>query len=401
MGIIVNRSDIFCLIFDLHEWKGNKVVRQKEKINLKKLDFILIITMIILIVIGLYCTRQAFMESEEQNSIFIKQLAGILIGFVMIAVIVLIDYHIISNLSIILYIIMNVVLALTLVIGSNLNNVNRWINILGIPFQPSELTKVVLILFLAFLCNSLKSKMDKLYLLFILVAVVAIPMALIMLEPHLSSALAILFVFCIMVYCSGIRYKVIGAALAFVLPLVVGLLVAVLVFDLKLPFIEGYQVKRVLSFVSDDENDELSGDYQQNQSIGAIASGGLQGKLIFSEDDNKNYSEIYAKESDFVFAIIGEEFGFIGSFLIIMLYALLVIRCLIISHNAPDYIGNLICMGVSAYFMFQIFINVGVATMLIPNTGLPLPFVSNGLTSLISSMIAVGLVLNIGMRRKE
>jgi rod shape determining protein RodA len=341
------------------------------------------------------------MQSEEQNTIFIKQLAGILIGFVLITVIIFIDYHIISNLSIILYVIMNVVLALTLVIGSNLNNVNRWIIILGIPFQPSELTKVVLILFLAFLCNSLRSKMDKLYLLFILVAVVAIPMALIMLEPHLSSALAILFVFCIMVYCSGIRYKVIGAALALVLPFVVGLLVAVLAFDLKLPFIEGYQVRRVLSFVSDDENDELTGDYQQNQSIGAIASGGLQGKLVFSEDENKNYNEIYAKESDFVFAIIGEEFGFVGSFIIIMLYALLVIRCIIISHHAPDYIGKLICMGVSAYFMFQIFTNVGVATMLIPNTGLPLPFVSNGLTSLISSMIAVGLVLNIGMRRKE
>jgi rod shape determining protein RodA len=160
-------------------------------------------------------------------------------------------------------------------------------------------------------------------------------------------------------------------------------------------------VKRVLSFLSDDESDELTGDYQQNQSIGAIASGGLQGKLIFSEGDYKYYSEIYAKESDFVFAIIGEEFGFIGSFLIIVLYALLVVRCVSISYHAPDYIGKLICMGVSAYFMFQIFSNIGVATMLIPNTGLPLPFVSNGLTSLISSMIAVGLVLNIGMRRKE
>ncbi len=378
-------------------------MRQKEKIkiNLKRLDFILIITMIILIVIGLYCTRQAFMQNDEQNAIFIKQLAGILIGIVMIAVIIFIDYHVISNLSFILYIGINAILALTLVMGSNLNNVKRWIIILGIPFQPSELAKIVLILFLAFLCNSLRNKLDKLYILFILVAVVAVPMGLIMLEPHLSSALAILFVFCIMVYCSGIRYKVIGAALAIVVPLVIGILVAVIVFDQKLPFIENYQVRRVLFFVSDDEGDELTGDYQQNQSIEAIASGGLQGRMIFSEGNNKKYSYIYAKESDFVFAIIGEEFGFIGSFIIIILYALLVVRCLIISHHASDYVGKLISMGVSAYFMFQIFCNIGVATMLIPNTGLPLPFVSNGLTSLISSMIAVGLVLNIGMRRKE
>jgi rod shape determining protein RodA len=376
-------------------------VRQKVKINMKKLDFILVITMTILIGIGLYCGKQAFMLSEDLDTIFIKQIAGVMIGYVSIIVIIMIDYHIISNLSFILYIAMNVILMLTLIIGSDLNNVKRWIIILGIPFQPSELTKVVLILFLAFLCNSLKNKLDKLYVLFILVAVVAIPMILIMLEPHLSSALSILIVFCIMVYCSEIKYKVIGTALALIIPLVVGLIVAVVVFDQKLPFIENYQVKRVLSFLSDDESDELTGDYQQNQSIGAIASGGLQGKLIFSEGDYKYYSEIYAKESDFVFAIIGEEFGFIGSFLIIVLYALLVVRCVSISYHAPDYIGKLICMGVSAYFMFQIFSNIGVATMLIPNTGLPLPFVSNGLTSLISSMIAVGLVLNIGMRRKE
>ncbi len=377
-------------------------MRRKEKLNFKKLDFIIIITMTILIAIGFYCTRQAFVLNEDQNAIIIKQMAGILIGYILIVVIILIDYHIISNLSFILYLVMNAILAVTLVMGSNLNNVNRWIVIMGIPFQPSELTKVVLIVFLAFLCNSLRNKMDKLYILFILLAVVAIPMALILLEPHMSSALAILFVFCIMVYCSGIRYKVIGAAFALILPLVIGLIVAVAVFDQELPFIENYQVKRVLSFVSDDENDELTGDYQQNQSIGAIGSGGLQGKLIFSDGDvERNYSDIYAKESDFVFAIIGEDFGFIGSFLIIILYAILVIRCLMISHQTTDYIGKLICMGVSAYFMFQIFINIGVATMLIPNTGLPLPFISNGLTSLISSMIAVGLVLNIGMRRNS
>jgi rod shape determining protein RodA len=378
-------------------------LRHKEKkLNLKKLDFILLITMTILIAIGAYCISQAFMLSDERNAIMLKQFAGVLIGYVMIAVTILIDYRFISKLSLLLYIIMNGVLAVTLVMGSNVNNVNRWIVILGIPFQPSELMKIVLILFLAFLCNRLRGKLNKIYILFLLTGVVAIPMVLIMLEPHLSSALAILFVFCIMIYCSGIGYKVIGAALAFVLPIVIGIVVAVSVFDLKLPFIENYQINRVLTFLSDDESDKLNGDFQQNQSIGAIGSGGLQGKLIFSEEAKvRNYSEIYAKESDFVFSIIGEDFGFIGSFLVILLYAVLIFRCLMIARHAPDYAGKLICIGVSSYFMFQIFINIGVATMLIPNTGLPLPFISNGLTSLISSMLAVGIVLNIGVRQRE
>jgi rod shape determining protein RodA len=243
--------------------------------------------------------------------------------------------------------------------------------------------------------------LDKLYVFFILAAVAALPVVLILLEPHLSSSIAILFIFCIIIYSSGISYKVIGVVLGLTLPVIIGVLVAVALFHVNIPFIEEYQVNRILFFMSDDEEDSQSGDYQQLQSIGAIASGGLPGKMIASDsDEERKYTQIYAKESDFVFAIVGEEFGFVGSFFIILLYALLVIRCLIIAAHAPDYMGKIICMGVSAYLMFQIFVNVGVATKLLPNTGLPLPFISYGLTSLISSMIAVGLVLNIGMRQK-
>jgi rod shape determining protein RodA len=237
---------------------------------------------------------------------------------------------------------------------------------------------------------------------FILAAATALPMVLILLEPHLSSSLAILFIFCVMVYSSGITYKVLGKVLALILPLAAVIFIAVAVFKVNIPFIESYQVNRVLFFFSTDASDSQSGDYQQMQSIGAIGSGGLQGKMISSEnDENREYRLIYAKESDFVFAIVGEEFGFIGSFVIIILYSVLIIRCLIISSHAPDYVGKMISIGVSAYLMFQIFVNIGVATKLLPNTGLPLPFISYGLTSLISSMAAVGLVLNIGIRPKS
>lgn len=367
----------------------------------KKLDYFIILTMTILICVGLYCTQQAFKQDDNLKTIVIKQLAGVVAGYFIIIIIAFIDYHLICTLSSIFYIIMMGILGITLVIGSNLNHVRRWIMIMGIPFQPSELTKIVLILFLAFLCNHFKSKFNKLYVFFILAAVVALPMTLILLEPHLSSSLAILFIFCIIVYSSGIHYMVIGKALALVLPVVLVVLIGVTQFNLKLPFIEKYQVGRVLSFLSTDESESLTGDYQQLRSIEAIGSGGLHGKMISTDEEvDREYSTIYAKESDFVFAIIGEEFGFIGSFFIILLYGVLVIRCLIISYRVTDYIGKLICIGVSGYLMFQIFVNVGVATKLLPNTGLPLPFVSYGLTSLISSMIAIGLVINVGIRQK-
>ena len=376
-------------------------MREKIKESFKGIDFIIILTMTLLIGIGLFCERQAFMLSEEQNSIFIKHLAGIFIGYLLIIVILLVDYHFICKLSFLLYLLMIAILAYTLIAGNDLNNVKRWVMILGIPFQPSELTKVALILFLASICNRFKDKMNRFYVLMILAAVVALPVLLILLEPHLSSSLAILFIFAIVVYSSGISYKVIGAALALVLPVIAVVFISVAVFKVNIPFIEEYQIKRVLSFLSTDESDDLTGDYQQNQSIAAIGAGGLHGKTISLEpEEDRSYQNIYAKESDFVFAIVGEEFGFIGCFLIILFYALLIFRCTLISVRTSDYMGRIICMGVSAYLIFQIFVNIGVATKLLPNTGLTLPFISYGLTSLISSMIAVGLVINIGVGRK-
>jgi rod shape determining protein RodA len=378
-------------------------MREKlEKLReiVKNIDYIIVLVMTILICIGLFCTRQAFQKDEDLNAILIKQIAGILIGYFLFIAVILIDFHFYCTISLLIYFAMIAILTYTLVAGPSINNVNRWIMIFGIPFQPSELTKVALILVMAFLCNRFRSKLDKLTVFFILAATAVLPIALILLEPHLSSGMSLLFIFCIIVYSSGISYKVIGAALALVLPIVAGLIISVSVFQVDLPFIEEYQIKRVLFFLSTDEEDDQSGDFQQNQSIAAIGSGGLNGKTISMNEEDRRYRNLYAKESDFVFAVVGEEFGFIGSFIILMLYAVLIFRCIIISIRSTDYMGRIICMGVSAYLMFQIFVNIGVAIKILPNTGLTLPFISYGLTSLISSMLAVALVVNIGIRQR-
>lgn len=357
--------------------------------------------MIVLICVGLYCIRQMGLFNEKKEDLYVKQLMGVVIGIVLIIVMLFIDYHLICKLSYLMYFGMLMILAFLLKFGDPINHVKRWITIAGIPFQPSELAKVVLILFLAYLCNSFKNKLDKLYVFLILSGVTAVPIILILLEPHLSSCIAILFVFCVIVYSSGISYKVIGTVIAVVLPVVVAIVISVAVFNVKLPFIKPYHINRILTFMKPDNSEDVSGKYQQNQALEAIASGGLHGKMLFDDDTNRNYSGIYANESDFIFSIVAEEFGFIGVSLIILLYFILVIRCLIIAAHAPDYLGKLLCIGISALLMFQLFINIGVATSILPNTGLPLPFISYGLTSLISSMIAVGLVLNIGARRKD
>jgi rod shape determining protein RodA len=189
--------------------------------------------MTVLIGIGLFCSKQAFHLSDDNEAIFLKQLAGIFVGYVIIICMQFIDYHIISTLSCLFYIVMVSVLGFTLIFSSNINDVKRWIMIMGIPFQPSELTKVALIIFLAFLCNFFKNKLDKLYVLFILGVVAGLPIVLILLEPHLSSSLAILFIFCIIVYSSGISYKVIGKAFALILPLILVVFIGVTQFNIN------------------------------------------------------------------------------------------------------------------------------------------------------------------------
>jgi rod shape determining protein RodA len=141
--------------------------------------------------------------------------------------------------------------------------------------------------------------------------------------------------------------------------------------------------------------------YQQDNSIQVIGSGKLTGKLI-TEGVDSIQSDTYVpiSESDFIFSVIGEALGFIGGCIIIFLFALLIFKCLNISRNASDRMGMLIALGIASMFMFQIFVNVGVATKILPNTGLPLPFVSYGLSSLLSCMIAIGLVINISLQRK-
>jgi rod shape determining protein RodA len=369
------------------------------KRRFKNLDFIIFLTMAILICIGLYCIRQVGIVNNDKDGLYIKQIMGVVIGLVIVFVILLIDYHIICNLSYILYIGIIIILAFLLKFGVPINNVKRWIKIAGIPFQPSELTKVVLILFLAFLCNQFKDKLGEIYVFFILATVTALPILLIILEPHLSSSMAILFIACVIVYSSGISYKIIAIVLAIIIPIVVGIVIAVTVFRIELPFIKLYQIERIFTFMSTDQSEDATGKYQQNQALTSIASGGRNGKMILENNSTKKYTGIYANESDFIFSVVGEEFGFIGTSIIILLYFILIFRCLIIAAHAPDYMGKLICTGVSSLLMFQTVVNIGVATSLLPNTGLSLPFISYGLTSLISSMLAVGLVLNIGLKR--
>lgn len=375
-----------------------------HKINTKRIDYVILSIMMLLIASGLYCIYQVEQFGTDKEGLFKNQLIGLILGLIVILVIQFFDYRFICSLSPLMYIGIVGILAYTFKYGTLINHVRRWIRIGGISFQPSELTKIILILFLAYLCNVFRDKQKKFYPLFILAGATAIPILLILKEPHLSPCIVLLLILGIIVLTSGISYKVIVTVVLVSAPILATLFIGVGMLHWNIPVIKPYMVQRVIDFVAgkDNEGEEsaetAAGKYQQNNSLAAIRSGGTYGKALSQKQQMRTYANLYSNESDFIFAVVAEEYGFVGCCILLFLYLLLVIRCLLIAAHAPDLMGRIICTAVSAMFTFQAFINIGVATDILPNTGMPFPFITYGLTSLVSSMIGIGLVLDIGQQ---
>ena len=229
---------------------------------------------------------------------------------------------------------------------------------------------------------------------------ILIPLALIYEEPNLSTTICTAVLFCVLMYVGGLSYKFIGTVLLITVPVAVILLSLVVQPDQNI--LDDYQQKRILAWLNPEEyaSDEA---YQQNNSVMAIGSGQLTGKGLNNNTTTsvKNGNFILEPQTDFIFAIVGEELGFVGCCIVIALLLLIVIQCILIGIRAQDTTGRIICCGVGALIGIQSFINIAVATQIFPNTGIPLPFVSYGLTSLWSMYLGIGLVLNVGLQPKK
>jgi rod shape determining protein RodA len=371
---------------------------QFKKYDIRHYDFWLMFFVILLSGIGAYLIR---LVQQEGEGLFTKQIAGIILGIFIVVVVSLIDYHFICQFYIVLYIINLVLLVAVRFAGVTINYSKRWLDLGVVQFQPSELSKIITIIVLAKLFMMFKEKMNKFYVLFLTGILTAIPTFFILIQTNLSTSLVIMFVFAMMIFTAGLSYKIILPILIVGVPLIFGTLWCIQQ-DYDVFFLTNYQQTRIASFIG--QGSETSDDtmYQQDNSVEVIGSGKLTGKLV-TEGEGAIQSDTYVpiSESDFIFSVIGESLGFIGGCVIIVLLSIIVFRCINIARHAPDYIGMLIAIGIASMFMFQVFVNIGVATKLLPNTGIPLPFVSYGLSSMVSSMIAIGLVMNISLQRKN
>jgi rod shape determining protein RodA len=283
-------------------------------------------------------------------------------------------------------------------IGKTVGGSTRWIPLGLFDLQPSELQKIVTILFSVALLCSKDTYPDSLWDILPVYAWMVVPVVLILWQPDLGTAITTIVIGTGVVYFSGTPGKVILSIVA------LGMVAVVLVFGLYwyagLPLpIEQHWIDRIVSAFN-PEKDPLGLGYQVLQSKIAIGSGGLWGKGLGQGTQNR-LDFIPEQHTDFIFSVVGEELGFVGTLCVLGLYALIVYRCLVVAIGSPDKEGMLIAGGVFTMFLFQVLVNVGMTMGIMPVTGIPLPFLSYGGTALIVNGFCVGLVLNVSWKRHK
>ncbi|MGN0143121.1 MAG: FtsW/RodA/SpoVE family cell cycle protein [Roseburia sp.] len=364
-----------------------------KQYKLKNYKFTLICLVAALTIIGILLIGSA------QPSVQKKQLLGFVAGLVIMLIVSLIDYSFILKFSWLIYLFMIGILVAVKVAGSDSGGAQRWFEIGGFRFQPSELAKILLILFFAYYFMKYEEKINSPRVLLFSFVLAAVPLLLILKQPDLSTTIVTALIFVAILFVAGISYKLVVGVLAVSIPTF--LVMMSLIIQGNFPLLQGFQSNRIMAWLYPDDYPDLA--YQQQNSIMAIGSGQLWGKGLNNTDVTsvKNGNFILESQTDFIFAVAGEELGFIGTAAIILLLLFITIECILIARKAKDMAGRLICCGMAALIGFQSLINIGVASGLLPNTGLPLPFVSYGLTSLMSLYIGVGLVLNVGLQPKK
>ncbi len=365
--------------------------------NFKKLNISLIILVTLLTVIGAFMIK---ISDNGASRLFNKQIFGLALGLFAMAFVAIVDYHFIARFSVPIWLAGVALLLLVKVpgIGVELYEARRWIDLKVVQIQPSELAKVVIIIVLSAYFTRFNEKINKPLTILFSFFIVAVPLALILDQPDLSSSLVIVFVYLIVLYSAGISYKIVLPVLAVGVPGSVALIWYIL--QPYQTILRDYQQGRILGLLHPDDYPDIM--LQQNLSVSEISDGKLYGILMGDRSmDTLRSPSLPIGESDFIFTVIGETLGFIGTSVIVLLLGAVILKCFFAARKAKDRLGYLICVGVGSLFMFQVFVNIGVATRILPNTGLPLPFLSYGLTSLVSYMISIGLVLNVGLQGKN
>ena len=424
-------------------------------------DFIIILAVLCLSVISVCFIYSSGLNSEGVNTSieFIKQIIWVVTGFALMALIIYIDYKYLYDFAYYIYGVCILLLLITLLIGNKVNGARSWLGLPGVGIQPSEFTKLATIIALSAFCTKNRENIRSLAIFLRAALIPALPMILILAQPDLGTALVYIPIFLVILFMAGakIRYlfflvacgicvilftiipmwsgyvlkqetflvaifskqllmlAIFGACLLVVILSAVGWFVfkkdlyywlcygfVILSSSLFLAMmaqkiLKAYQIMRLVVFL-DPSVDPQGAGWNILQSLTAIGSGGLVGKG-FLQGTQSHYHYLPQQSNDFIFSIIAEEIGFLGSMVVFLCFFIIIVRAFIIANSSKDSFGSYLCFGIIAMFFFHFVVNIGMAMGIMPITGIPLLFLSYGGSSLWTSMMAAGVLINIYYRR--
>jgi rod shape determining protein RodA len=352
----------------------------------RNFDWVLLGTALLLIVYGIAMISSATRGTEDLADYWRRQALFAASGLILLLAVAAFDYRFYENLHIPLYVLTIALLVIVFAIGEITQGVQRWIGANAI--QPSELAKIIVIIGLAKLLADHDGEMTQLRNLLLSLGYILLPMALIYLQPDLSTALLMGFIWLAMVLMAGVRLVHLGALT------VAGALASPLVWLT----LQDYMRQRILLFIDPQGNPDDY--YNVQQALISIGSGGWLGKG-FGNGTQSQLHFLRVRHTDFIFSVISEELGLLGAIVLFALFTLLLWRILRVAAIAQDPFGRLICVGVAVIIFLQTTVNIGVNLGLLPVTGLPLPLVSYGGSSLWTFLVSLGLVESVAMRYKR
>lgn len=360
---------------------------------LREMDFSILIATILIVLFGIVNIYAAMKPNVSDAK---KQLLWFGVSLVVLYFILLVDYNILRGFAPILYWGSIVLLIYTRFMGATINGARGWIKVGSLfSIQASELAKVAIIFMLAKKLDEMELKVNNLKNFMILAAYTIVPVALIVIQPDMGMTMVCFFIVLGIFFCAGLDMKIVLGGLT---SLVFGIIVL-----WNSGLIEPYQKRRLISFLN-PEADELGSGLQLMQSMTGIGSGGFFGTgLKLSQDSSTSYVGQFVpeKQTDFIFAVIGEHWGTIGAVVLLILYGIIVYRTIRTAKVSKDIFGSMICVGMASYFLFAILQNIGMTIGIMPITGITLPLVSYGGSSLLTTMMSIALIINIGMRKKK
>ena len=362
--------------------------------KLKEIDKVMLFSMIALMIFGIINIYLA--SSAEYGTLFLKrQSLWFIVCLVALYFVVAIDYTLLKSYTPLFYWGSILLLIVTIFIGTDINGARGWIRLGPLSFQPSELAKMATIMMLGKTLEEMNGTINE-WKNFLTMAFYAIvPAVFIVIQPDMGMTMVLFFIVVGIFFIGGLDLKIIGGGLLSLL------LVVIIVWNSGV--IQPYQKKRITSFMNPESDTSESG-YQLRQSLISIGNGGAFGlKGSATKDKTVGYAAQYVPEvqTDFIFASIGEQWGLAGAAFLLLLYGLLISKMIAIGRTAKDTFGSIICVGLVAYFLFALLQNIGMTIGLMPITGITLPLLSYGGTSLLTTVMSIGLVLNVGMRRKK